>query len=95
MRVVASDGAINIADVTALIDRLLSPATLAVSHDWDAYPAIGGMTVENCAGEELEVYDMDGNCCAVIMSQGEFSIELPAGIYVVASDTRSRKVVVK
>lgn len=92
---VASDGAINIADVTALIDRLLSPATLAVSHDWDAYPAIGGMTVENCAGEELEVYDMDGNCCAVIMSQGEFSIELPAGIYVVASDTRSRKVVVK
>ena len=93
---VANDGAINIADVTALIDRLLSqPATSTVLHEWDAYPAIGGIIVENYSGENIEVYDMEGNCCAVMMSQGECSIELPAGIYVVASDNRSRKVVVK
>ena len=92
---VAADGNVDIADVTALIDRLFSPATLAGQHGWDAYPAVGGMNVENHSGENLEVYDMDGNCCAVLMSQGEFSIELPAGIYIVASDNRSRKVVIR
>ena len=92
---VNSDKVINIADVTALIDRLLSPSTYAVQQDWDACPAVGGIYVENYSRESLEIYDMEGDCCAVIVSQGEFSIELPAGIYVVASDTRSRKVVVK
>ena len=92
---VNSDKVINIADVTALIDRLLSPSTYAVQQDWDACPAVGGIYVENYSRDSLEIYDMEGDCCAVMVSQGEFSIELPAGIYVVASDTRSRKVVVK
>lgn len=92
---VNNDSVINIADVTALIDMLLSPSTYTVRQDWDAYPAVGGIIVENYSRESLEIYDMEGNCCAVMMSQGEFSIELPTGIYVVASDTRSRKVVVK
>ena len=92
---VNNDAVINIADVTALIDRLLSSSSLSVRQGWDAYPAIGGMDVENYSGETLEVYDLDGNCRGVIMSQGETFIELPAGIYVVASDKRSRKVVVK
>jgi endonuclease I len=92
---VNNDSVINIADVTALIDMLLSPSTYTVRQDWDAYPAVGGIYVENYSRESLEIYDMEGNCCAVMMTQGEFSIELPAGIYVVASDTRSRKVVVK
>ena len=92
---VNSDKVINIADVTALIDRLLSSSTYAMQQDWDACPSVGGIYVENYSRESLEIYDMEGDCCAVIMSQGEFSIELPAGIYVVASDTRSRKVVVK
>ena len=92
---VNNDGAINIADVTALIDRLLSSSNLSVRQGWDAYPAIGGMEVENYSGETLEVYDLEGNCRGVIMSREETFIELPAGIYVVASDKRSRKVVVK
>jgi hypothetical protein len=46
-------------------------------------------------GENLEVYDLDANCCAVIMSQGESHLDLPAGIYIVASEQSSRKVVVK
>ena len=93
---VKNDGVINIADVTALIDLLLSTSsTLTMQQDWDAYPAIGGMDVENYSGETLEVYDFEGNCCAVLTSQGESFVALPAGIYVVASDYRSRKVVVK
>ena len=92
---VNNDGVINIADVTALIDRLLSSSNLSVQQGWDAYPAIGGMEVENCSGETLEVYDLEGNCRGVIMSREETFIELPVGIYVVASDKRSRKVVVK
>ena len=92
---VNNDSVINIADVTALIDRLLSSSNLTVRQGWDAYPAVGGMDVENYSEESLEVYDLEGNCCAVMMTQGETFIALPAGIYVVASDTRSRKVVVK
>ena len=93
---VKNDGVINIADVTALIDLLLSTSsTLTMQQDWDAYPAIGGMDVENYSGETLEVYDFEGNCCAVLTSQGESFVALPKGIYVVASDYRSRKVVVK
>lgn len=92
---VEQDGMVNIADVTALIDRLLGGASAVMKSGWDAYPAIGGIAVENYTGENLEVYDMDGNCCAVIVSQGESFIDMPAGVYVVADDNRSRKVVVK
>ena len=92
---VEQDGMVNIADVTALIDRLLGGASAVVKSGWDACPAIGGIAVENYTGENLEVYDMDGNCCAVIVSQGESFIDMPAGVYVVADDNRSRKVVVK
>lgn len=92
---VEQDGMVNIADVTALIDRLLGGASAVMKSGWDACPAIGGIAVENYTGENLEVYDMDGNCCAVIMSQGESFIDMPVGVYVVADDNRSRKVVVK
>ena len=92
---VTQDGDINIADVTALIDRLLSSPSSLKASGWDAYPAVGGIAIENHTGESLEVYDLDANCCAVIMSQGESHLDLPAGIYIVASEQSSRKVVVK
>lgn len=92
---VTQDGDINIADVTALIDRLLSSPSSLRASGWDAYPAVGGISIENHTGESLEVYDLDANCCAVIMSQGESHLDLPAGIYIVASEQSSRKVVVK
>ena len=92
---VEQDGMVNIADVTALIDRLLGGVSAVMKSGWDACPAIGGIAVDNYTGENLEVYDMDGNCCAVIMSQGESFIDMPVGVYVVADDNRSRKVVVK
>ena len=92
---VTQDNMINIQDVTELIDRLLSGVGTIMKNGWDAYPAAGGIAIENYSGECLEVYDMDGNCCAVIMSQGESIIDMPVGVYVVASDNCSRKVVVK
>ena len=92
---VTQDGDINIADVTALIDRLLSSPSSLKASSWDAYPAVGGIAIENYTGESLEVYDLDANCCAVIRSQGESRVDLPAGIYIVAGEQTSRKVVVK
>ena len=43
----------------------------------------------------MEVYDFDGNCVMALDAAGETNVNLPMGIYVVASDTASRKVVVK
>lgn len=89
------DEDVNIADVTALIDQLLSSPSSLKASSWDACPVDSGIAIENTTGESLEVYDMDGNCCALIMSQVESVIELPAGVYLVSGDSRSRKVVVK
>lgn len=95
---VNQDGLINIADVTSLIDRLLSPseAVIAINAvDWFAVPDQGAIFIENPMGENLSVYNLDGECVATAISQGESTIALHSGIYVVASDTTSTKVVVK
>ncbi len=90
---VDQDGFIKISDVTELINKLLSPSSAKLA--WCAYPSDGGILCENYSGEMLEVYDFDGNCCAQMMSKGVETLALPAGIYIVASDTISLKVVVK
>ena len=93
---VYSDGAIDINDVTELIAIVLGLHQKKVAVGcWDAVPVQGGIMVDNRSGEMLEVYDMDADCYAVVMSDGETMIELPSGIYLVSSDTASRKVVVK
>ncbi|MBQ6080245.1 MAG: endonuclease [Muribaculaceae bacterium] len=93
---VSHDGNISIADVTALIDLLLSGAANGMRQlQWNAVPVENGVFIVNPAGDELEVYDMDANCVATINLAGDCTIELPAGIYVVASETTSHKVVVK
>ena len=89
------DGVINITDVTMLINYVLSSSKKCAQH-WDAVPVTGGILVDSPAGEVIEVYDMDGNCNAVVLTTGDdVVIDLPAGIYVVATDDASRKVVVK
>ena len=90
---VNTDDKISIADVTELINMLLS-GTAAIKG-WEAYPDEGGIRVENNSGEMLEVYSFDGDCCAVVTAPGLCTLNLPAGIYVVTSDSKSRKVVVK
>jgi endonuclease I len=93
---VSRDGNISIADVTALIDMLLSGTANGMRHlQWNAVPVENGMFIVNPAGDELDVYDMDANCVATINSAADGIIALPAGIYVVSSETTSRKVVVK
>ena len=89
------DTEITIADVSSLIDMLLQGTTAALSSSWDAVPVEGGILCENYSGEMLEIYDMEGECRAVVMTCGESTVDLPDGIYLVTSETASRKVVVK
>ena len=88
---VNEDNNITISDVTSLINLLLNgnPAQMA----WNALPSIGGIRVVNPMGESLEVYDLDANLVAKVSVPD--IILLPKGTYIVSSDTRSRKVIVK
>ena len=90
---VNQDETISIGDVTALIDILLNPSATAVMKQWDAIPTSGGILIENPVGEFIEIYNLDGDCIATVTGEG--TVELAAGIYVVATDDMSRKVVVK
>ena len=90
---VNQDETISIGDVTALIDILLNPSATAVMKQWDAIPTSGGILIENPVGEFIEIYNLDGDCIATVTGEG--AVELAAGIYVVATDDMSRKVVVK
>ena len=84
------DEHISISDVTALIDLLLARPS---SMQWNVLPTQGGINVDNPMGEKLEIYDLDAHVVATI----SFSrlVNLPAGIYLVTSNSQSRKVVVK
>lgn len=92
---VNQDSSINISDVTMLIDMLLngSVAMVLQTSDWDAVPAAGGIDLTTSGEEVIEIYDFDANLVATVHRSG--LVELPAGIYVVTSETASRKVVVK
>lgn len=93
---VNGDQGVTISDVTALIDMLLSGSSTMNAPQWDAMPTVGGIYIENLINDEvLEIYDMDGNCQGVVKANGNCKVEMPAGIYLVSGDTRSRKVVVK
>lgn len=87
------DTLFNITDVTMLINQILNSPTTRAVDAWDAMPAVGGIVIENPACEFLEVYNMDGECVA--SASDDQKLSLPAGIYLVSSDTASRKVVVK
>ena len=88
---VNEDTFITIADVTALVNMLLNDTSN--KSQWNALPTTGGIKVENPMAELLEIYDIDANVVATVNSDGVIS--LPGGTYIVTSDTRSRKVVVK
>jgi len=86
---VNADNAVSISDVTSLIDYLLGSS----ASIWKALPTQGGIRVDNPMGEKLEVYDLNANAVATISTT--CNVSLPKGIYMVTSDTRSRKIVVK
>ena len=88
---VDQNGTIGISDASNLIDLILQGSSAAMK--WTALPAQGGIKVDNPAGVTLEVYDLEANLVATL--SGAATIEVPAGVYLVTSDKRSRKVVVK
>lgn len=88
------DSTISIADVTELIDKLLNPTRTLLANNWYAVPVANGIAISNPSGEMIEVYNLDGDCLTST-SDGQSEIILPAGIYMVSSDTTSHKVVVK
>lgn len=87
------DNGITINDVTALIDVLLTGPSKNLM--WIATPADGGIFIDNPTDEQLEIYDLDAVCLRTVKGNGNYKIDLPAGIYLVSGDTRSSKVVVK
>lgn len=91
----SGDGSVNVTDVTMLINSIMESKSFVMGRGWDAVPVDGGILVDNPVGEVLEIYDFDGNCVMALDAAGETNVNLPMGIYVVASDTASRKVVVK
>ena len=84
------DQSVSITDLTTLIDVLLGDNSAA---KWNALPVQGGISINNPMGESLEVYNLDADVVATATTSS--TISLPAGIYMVTSDTRSRKVIVK
>ena len=91
---VYQDNVVSIADVTALIDLLLTSTKASLEQSWYAVPMAKGIAINNPNGEMLEIYNLDGDCVAS-SSEREGEAVLPAGIYMVTSDTISCKVVVK
>ena len=88
------DSTISIADVTELIDKLLNPTRTLLANNWYAVPVANGIAINNPSGEMIEIYNLDGDCLTST-NDGQSEIVLPAGIYMVSSDTTSHKVVVK
>ena len=88
------DSTISIADVTELIDKLLNPTRTLLANNWYAVPVANGIAISNPSGEMIEIYNLDGDCLTST-NDGQSEIVLPAGIYMVSSDTTSHKVVVK
>ena len=92
---VNEDSEVNITDAIMLINIILNSPSNSVLHQWQAVPVTDGILIDNNSGESLEVYDFDGNCVASVQDGRQSTVSVPAGIYVVASDNASRKVVVK
>ena len=92
---VSNDGEINISDAISLINMILNAMTNKALHQWQAVPVKGGILIETADDEPLEIYDVDGNWVAGVQGGTQRTVSVPKGIYVVASDNESRKVVVK
>jgi hypothetical protein len=79
-------------DLAVLINLLLNgqASTLAA---WTAVPVDGGIMIENPMGEKLEVYNFDAEVIAVV--NGDKTLNLPAGIYLVSGEHASQEVVIQ
>ena len=90
-----NDESIDIEDVTVLIGIVLGNNLTSLMTSWTAVPMSGGIQVDNNSGQLLEIFNLDADCVATISQLGLHEVKLPAGIYMVTSDSSSVKVVVK
>ena len=66
--------------------------------NWEAYALDGALTIDNCADRALmmAIYSYDGvTWYHGFVSQGVTTIDLPAGVYIVANGNDARRVVVQ
>lgn len=70
-------------------------AAESLSPQFVAVPGIGSITISNPNSEQITISTANGQIAATTSSYGNSTIPLPAGVYVVSSDTQSRKIIVK
>ncbi len=92
---VDQNGNIGISDITALIDLILNPSRSLAMMKWNAVPLDGVIEINNPGGEKLEVYNLDAEVIAVINTPGKRNLSVPAGVYLISGNDKSRKVVIK
>lgn len=83
-------------DIEASKYSMLVPDFAADYHSWDAYCLNGMLVIESSSDIDIKIYALDGTEIAhEPISAGTVSIDLPAGLYIVAADNFARRVVVK
>lgn len=83
-------------DIEASKYSMLVPDFADDYHSWDAYCLNGMLVIESSSDIDIKIYALDGTEIAhEPISAGTVSIDLPAGLYIVAADNFARRVVVK
>lgn len=83
-------------DIEASKYSMLVPDFAADYHSWDAYCLNGMLVIESSSDIDIKIYALDGTEIAhEPIAAGTVSIDLPAGLYIVAADNFARRVVVK
>ncbi len=89
---VNGDDKVDVGDVNAILGAILNGTALDARR-WDAVAGNGSITMVTASGQQIEVFDLEANVVAT--ATGSETIYLPAGTYVVTTDTHSKKVIVK
>ncbi len=83
-------------DLEATNYTMLVPDFAADYHSWDAYCQGGCLIIESSEAIDLKIYALDGvEIPHEPIVAGTTSIELPKGLYIVASDNFARRVLIK
>ena len=89
---ISGNSEVDMDDLTLLINILLTSSS-KINMNWTAVPVDGGIKIGNPLSERLEIYDFDAEQVAV--TDGDATLNLPAGIYLVSGSTTSVEVIVE
>ena len=89
---ISGNSEVDMDDLTLLINILLTSSS-KINMTWTAVPVDGGIKIGNPLSERLEIYDFDAEQVAV--TDGDATLNLPAGIYLVSGATSSVEVIVE